>query len=140
MDKDEALRDHLLQLLKGESAHVSLEAVLRDFPIENINKQIDGSHTAWELLEHLRIAQWDILDFATNPGYKEMSWPDDYWPKDRGTKNGWKESVKQVLDDLESIRNLVADKNTDLFARIPNGNGQTILREVLLVADHNAYH
>ena len=140
MDKDKALRDHLLQLLEGESAHVSLEAVLRDFPIENINKQIDGSHTAWELLEHIRIAQWDILDFSTNPGYKEISWPDDYWPKEPGTKASWNGSVKRVLDDLQSVRDLVADKNTDLFATIPHGNGQTILREVLLVADHNAYH
>jgi len=140
MDKDKALREHVLELLDGASAHISLESVLSDFPIEKINRRIGESHSAWQLLEHIRIAQWDILDFSTNPEYKEMAWPDDYWPKKAGTPESWKESVRQVLDDLQSMRGLVANKKTDLFAKIPHGSGQTILREAMLVADHNAYH
>ena len=140
MDTDKALREHLLELLDGESAHISLESVLNDFPIENINKRGGGVHTAWQLLEHLRLAQWDILDFSTNPDYEEKTFPDDYWPKDEGTIEGWNASVKQVLADLRSMRDLVADDDTDLFATIPHGSGQTILREAMLVADHNAYH
>jgi hypothetical protein len=141
MEHDKALREHLLELLKGESAHISLEAAVSDFPHEHINTRIDGSpHTAWQLLEHIRIAQWDILDFSTNADYEEMKWPDDYWPKDEGTAEGWNESVKQTLDDLQSMRDLVADESTDLFAKIPHGSGQTILREAMLIADHNAYH
>jgi len=141
MDQIKALREHLLELLKGESAHISLEAAVSDFPVEHINARVDGSpHTAWQLLEHIRIAQWDILDFSTNSDYKEMKWPDDYWPKEEGTPKGWNESVQQTLSDLQSMRELVADEETDLFAKIPHGTGQTILRETLLIADHNAYH
>ena len=141
MDQSQALREHLLELLKGESAHISLEATVSDFPGEHINAQVDGSpHTAWQLLEHIRVAQSDILDFSTNSDYKEMKWPDDYWPKDEGTPESWNESVQQTLGDLQSMRELVADEETDLFARIPHGTGQTILREALLIADHNAYH
>jgi len=141
MDQSQVLREHLLELLKGESAHVSLEAAVTDFPGEHINARVDGSpHTAWQLLEHIRVAQWDILDFSTNSDYKEMKWPDDYWPKDEGTPDSWNESVQQTLGVLQSMRDLVADEETDLFARIPHGTGQTILREALLIADHNAYH
>ena len=140
MDKDKALRKHILELLNGESAHISLESVLSDFPIENINKRIGGLHTAWQLLEHMRLAQWDILDFSVNPEYKEMTFPDDYWPKEDGTPEKWQQSVKQTLDDLQAMRDLVANANTDLYAKIPHGSGQTILREAMLVADHNAYH
>ena len=141
MDQIQALREHLLEMLKGESAHISLEAAVSDFPVEHINARVDGSpHTAWQLLEHIRIAQWDILDFSTNSDYKEMKWPDDYWPNEEGTPKGWNESVQQTLGDLQSMRDLVADEETDLFAKIPHGTGQTILRETLLIADHNAYH
>ena len=140
MDNDNAVRKHLLELLDGESAHISLEQVLVDFPIENINRRIEGSHTAWQLLEHIRLAQWDILDFCVNADYKEMTFPDDYWPKKDGTTESWKKSAEQTLADLQAMRDLVADKNTDLFATIPHGTGQTILREALLVGDHNAYH
>ena len=141
MDKDKALRDHLIELLDGRAAHIDLKSGLKDFPLKHINTLVDGSpHTAWQLLEHIRIAQWDILDFSRNPNYKEMNFPDDYWPKDEGTPEKWRQSVKQVLNDLEEMRDLVTDKNTDLYAKIPHGDGQTILREALLVADHNAYH
>lgn len=141
MDKDKAIREHVLELLEGKSAHIDTESGLDGFPLDKINKNVDGSpHTAWQLLEHIRIAQWDILDFSRNPNYKEMKWPDDYWPKEHGTSDRWNESVKLVLKELQEIRDLVADDKTDLFAKIPWGSGQTILREALLIADHNAYH
>ena len=141
MEHDNALRGHVLEMLKGESAHISLEAAISDFPVEHVNTQINNSpHTAWQLLEHIRIAQWDILNFSTNADYEEMKWPDDYWPKDEGTAENWNASVQQTLDDLKSMRDLVADEKTDLFAKIAHGSGQTILREAMLIADHNAYH
>ena len=141
MDNQKQLREHVLELLEGKSAHIDVESALKGFPTEKINTRIEKSpHTAWELLEHLRIAQWDILDFSQNPNYKEMRWPDDFWPKGEGKANTWKISVKQVFDDLQSMRDLISDKKTDLYAKIPWGDGQTVLREALLVADHNAYH
>ena len=141
MNEQIQLREHLIELLDGKSAHIDLESALKNFPVERINDKPSGSpHSAWQLLEHIRIAQWDILDFSTNPDYKEMKWPDDYWPKDEGTAEAWESSVKQTLDDLQKMRDLVSDEKTDLFAKIPHGSGQTILREALLVADHNAYH
>ena len=138
---DGDVRSHVLELLEGRSAHIDLESGLKDFPIERINDKPAGlPYTAWQLLEHVRIAQWDILDFSRNPNYKEMKWPDDYWPKDEGTSKKWKESLKQVLSDLQEMRELVQDESTDLFGKIPHGDGQTILREAMLIADHNAYH
>jgi hypothetical protein len=138
---DGGARSHVLELLEGRSAHIDLESGLKDFPIERINDKPAGlPYTAWQLLEHIRIAQWDILDFSRNPNYKEMKWPDDYWPKDEGTSKKWKESLKQVLSDLQEMRELVQDESTDLFGKIPHGDGQTILREAMLIADHNAYH
>ena len=141
MNNDGQLRKHIIELLEGKSAHIDLESALKDFPSDKINDKPGGSpHSAWQLLEHIRIAQWDILDFCRNPNYKEMKWPDDYWPNDDGTKETWDRSVKQVLDDLQAMHDLVTNEFTDLFAKIPHGSGQTVLREAMLVADHNAYH
>jgi hypothetical protein len=141
MNNQEQLREHLLELLEGKSAHIDTESALEGYPIDKINVRVDGSpHTAWDLLEHIRIAQWDILDFSTNPNYKEMKWPDDYWTEPEGTPESWRRSVDQVLGDLQAMRDLVGDEETDLFAKIQHGSGQTILREALLAADHNAYH
>jgi hypothetical protein len=141
MNNQEQLREHLLELLEGKSAHIDTESALEGYPIDKINVRVDGSpHTAWELLEHIRIAQWDILDFSTNPNYKEMKWPDDYLTEPEGTPESWRRSVDQVLGDLQAMRDLVGDEETDLFAKIQHGSGQTILREALLAADHNAYH
>ena len=141
MEKDKALRRHLHELLVGSSAHIDVESALKDFPLGRINERIPGSpHTPWELLEHIRIAQWDILDFSTNAGYKEMKFPDDYWPKDEADEDDWNRSVEQVLSDLQKMRDLVADPQSDLFRSFDHGSGQTLLREAMLVADHNAYH
>lgn len=141
VSESDVVRLHIIELLDGKSAHLDLESALKDFPLDRINEKPAGSaHSAWQLLEHIRIAQWDIFDFSTNADYKEMKWPDDYWPSDEGTADKWRASLKQTLDDLQAMRELVADDSTDLFAKIPHGSGQTILREAMLVADHNAYH
>jgi hypothetical protein len=141
MSETSEIRAHVLELLDGKSAHIDIESALKDFPLDRINEKPVGSpHSAWQLLEHIRIAQWDIFDFSVNPDYREMTWPDEYWPTDEGTPDKWKASVKQTLDDLRAMCDLVADNKTDLFAKIPHGSGQTILREAMLVSDHNAYH
>src|SRR5215813_11685383 len=117
MDDQKALREHVLELLKGKSAHIDLDSALKDFPLDKINDRVENSpHSAWDLLEHIRLAQWDILDFSTNANYKEMKWPDDYWPKKEGTKQDWKASVKQILKDLKAMQRLVKDKKNNLYA------------------------
>ena len=136
-----ALREHLDEVLRGESAHISLEAALSGFPLEQINARADGApHTAWQLLEHIRIAQWDILEFSRDAEHVSPNFPEGYWPETEGTAASWRHSVGRVLHDLQQMRELVVNDKMDLFAKIPHGSGQTILREALLVADHNAYH
>jgi hypothetical protein len=141
--KNDPLRQHLVNLLTKAEAHVDLESSLKDFPRELHGTKPEGSpHTPWQLLEHIRIAQWDILEFSKNAKHKSPKWPDDYWPKTEtpsDTKT-WDKSVKQVLADLKAMSDLVSNPKHDLFAPIPGGDGQTLLREALLVADHNAYH
>jgi hypothetical protein len=143
MDKHAPLRQHLIDLLKGGNAHASFEDGVRDFPPELRGKRPTGApHSPWEELEHLRITQWDILEFSRDPDHKSPKWPDDYWPKNPEPPDdkAWDGSVHAFTQDLNSMCALVADDATDLYARIPHGEGQTILREALLVADHNAYH
>ncbi|MET0754130.1 MAG: DinB family protein [Pyrinomonadaceae bacterium] len=141
MDTQKNIREHLLELLEGKSAHIALEKVLNEFPIEEINTRLENApHTAWELVEHLRIAQWDIVQFSRDKNHVSPEFPDGYWNKAEATPEDWEKSVKQILDDLQSMRDLITDEKTDLFAKIPHGTGQTVFREALLVADHNAYH
>ena len=141
MDKESTLREHLSELLLGTSAHVDLEGAVADFPMADINTSVAGSpHTAWQLLEHFRIAQSDILEFSRDANHVSPEWPDGYWPAEEGTADKWKASLDRVRQDLQSMIDLVADENTDLYAKIEHGDGQTILKEALLVADHNAYH
>ena len=118
------------------------EAVV-DFPQARMNERFtNGTYSAWGLLEHIRIAQWDILDFIRNPGYKEMDWPDDYWPERgrKATRKEWDETIARFGKDHDELERMVKNPKTDLYSRIPWGDGQTILREILLVSDHNAYH
>jgi hypothetical protein len=143
MSQDQALREHLLHLLKGGGAHVDFESVVADFPAGKAHTKLDRlPYTAWQVLEHMRIGQWDILEFSRNAAHVSPKWPEGYWPaKDVQPDEGaWAASVEQFRADLEEMKALVADAGTDLLARIPHGDGQTILREALLVADHNAYH
>ncbi len=137
------LRAHLLYLLQGGGAHLNIEKALTEFPAEVQGiKPAQAPHTPWQLLEHMRIAQWDILDFCRNSNYQELEFPAGYWPETEAPPNpaAWEKSVKSFHADLKAMQDLVANPATDLFARIPHGERQTILREALLVADHNAYH
>jgi hypothetical protein len=142
-NNDQSLRDHLVELLNSGNAHASFDALIKDLPPKLRGKKPENfPHTAWMLIEHLRIGQWDILEFSRNPKYKPMKWPDDYWPKTEAPPSGeaWEKSVKEFRHDLKTMQDLVADSKTDLFGKIPWGEGQTVLREALLLADHNAYH
>ncbi len=142
-DNDESLRQHVLYLLSGGGAHAKFADVVKGLPPKLRGaRPAKSPHTPWMLLEHLRIAQWDILEFSRNARHVSPQWPAGYWPKTEAPPNptAWSKSVAQFRRDLKAMQKLVADPNTDLFARIPWGDGQTILREALLVADHNAYH
>jgi hypothetical protein len=143
MAKDTSLRTHLVALLKGGQAHVTLEAAIKGLPVALRGKRPKGAeHSPWEILEHLRIAQGDILEFSRDAKHVSPEWPRGYWPKTQAPPNdkAWAKSVRSINADLEAMCALVADESTDLHAPIPHGSGQTILREALLIADHNAYH
>jgi hypothetical protein len=143
MANDKALREHLVQLLEGGNAHADFKTVMKGFPVALHGKTPKGAeHSPWQLLEHLRIAQFDILDFSRNPKYKAMKWPDEYWPATATPPDAkaWDKSMRAFGRDLRAMCALVSDEKTDLFAKIPHGDRQTILHEALLVADHNAYH
>jgi hypothetical protein len=142
-DRDAVLRQHLVELLSGGNAHATFDKAVKNLPVSLRGKRPKGAeHSPWELLEHLRIAQWDILDFTRNPSYQHLPWPEGYWPLSATPPDdkAWDKSVRAFRRDLKAMSDLVADPATDLYAKIPHGNGQTILREALLVADHNAYH
>jgi hypothetical protein len=143
MSHDAALREHVLYLLRGGGAHLDLDAALADLPVEARGAKPSGvPHTPWRLLEHMRIAQWDILEFSRNPHHVSPQFPDGYWPTGNTPPDdrAWDNSVATLRADLQAMCDLVASPATDLFAPIPHGDGQTILREALLIADHNAYH
>ena len=137
------LREHLIYLLKGGGAHLSFDKAIAGLPAELRGTKPPGvPHTPWRLLEHLRIAQWDILEFTRNPRHVSPPWPEGYWPDGDAPpdEGAWDRSVAAFHADLRTMQDLVADPATDLFAPLPHGEGQTALREALLVADHNAYH
>ena len=143
MDQDKALREHLLYVLRGGGAHIDFESVVKDFPVEAVNERIEHlPYTAWAVLEHMRIAQRDILEFSRHAEYVSPKWPEGYWPSEGVAADAaaWQQSVTAFRSDLKEMEDLVDDAATDLLAPIPHGDGQTILREALLVADHNAYH
>src|SRR5882672_8959339 len=140
---DQSLRDHLLSLLRGGSAHLSLTEFVKDFPAAGCGRKIEGlPYTAWQVLEYMRIAQWDILEFCRNPKHVSPKWPEGYWPKpdNLGDEDLWTETIEKFRADLNQVTDMISDPTTDLFATIPHDSGQTVLREALLVADHNAYH
>ncbi|HWW73802.1 MAG TPA: DinB family protein [Pyrinomonadaceae bacterium] len=142
-DKDRQLREHLLYLLRGGGAHVKFEEVVKDFPAELINAKVEGvPYTPWQLLEHMRIAQWDIVEFSRSAAHVSPEWPEGYWPdkSKEASREDWRQSAERFREDLRAMEALLEDAASDLYARIPHGDGQTLLREALLVADHNAYH
>lgn len=137
------LRDELLDLLAGQGAHMPLDEAVADFPEYAINVRAPNvTYTPWQLLEHIRIAQHDIVEYITNRAYLEPSWPEEYWPAPDATTTpaGFAATVAAFQADQQALHDLVADPATDLLATIPGTPGHTILREVRLVADHNAYH
>ena len=143
MDSNKALRDHLLYLLRGGGAHLNFEKAIADLPASlRGGKPANQPHTPWRLVEHMRIAQWDILEFCRNPKHNSPKFPEGYWPRGDAPENdaAWERSIAAFRVDLQAMQDLVANPATDLFARIPHGDGQTVLREALLIADHNAYH
>ncbi len=143
MSEDKALREHLLYLLRGGGAHLNFEQAFAGLPAKLRGARPRGlPFTAWRLLEHMRIAQWDILEFSRDSKHASPEFPEDYWPAGDAPPNAaaWERSINSFRGDRKAMEKLVADPKTDLNARIPHGTGQTILREALLLADHNAYH
>jgi hypothetical protein len=139
----QSLRGHLLYLLRGGGAHADFEVALGDWPVQLVGAKVANfPHTAWMLLEHLRMAQWDILEFSRNRKHVSPKWPEGYWPASEAPRDekAWRASIAAFKKDLRTMQTLVANRKVDLYAKIPWGDGQTILREALLAADHNAYH
>jgi hypothetical protein len=140
---EKSLREHVINLLLGREAHLDWKASFSGIPPKVRGVRPSGlPHSVWELLEHMRLAQWDILEFSRNPKHVSPDWPGGYWPKTSEPPNAkaWDHSLKSFSADLAAMQKLIANPRTDLFARIPHGTGQTILREALLLADHNSYH
>jgi hypothetical protein len=143
MKDDKVLRAHLIDMLGGGNAHLDFQKATANLPVELRGaKPLSLPHTPWRLVEHMRIAQWDILRFSIDPHHTSPEFPDGYWPESDSPPSSaaWDRSLAAFQQDLQAIQNLVGDPNTNLFAPLPHGEGQTILREALLVADHNAYH
>jgi hypothetical protein len=140
---DQALREHLVDLLKGGGAHIGFEDAVAKWPPDLTGVKVAKfPHTAWMLLEHMRMAQYDILEFSRNPKHVSPPWPEGYWPASEAPpdEKAWAASITAFKKDLRTMERLVAEPKVDLLPRIPWGDGQTVLREALLVADHNAYH
>jgi hypothetical protein len=148
MDQNRTLRKELDRLLAGKGAHADFDAAVADFPpgLRGVKPEgplaVNPPHSAWELLEHLRIAQRDMLEFSRNPKHVSPDWPAGYWPKNPAprTAAAWDKSVQAFHRDLAAMRKLVSDSKSDLFTPFPHGDGQTLLREAMQMADHNAYH
>ena len=141
--KSDTLRDLLARILEWEDAHASFDTAVANLPEPMRGRQPEGlPYSAWQLVEHLRITQHDILDFCVNSKYRAMKWPDEYWPKSVGPASGrvWEESITQFRRDRQALQRMARDAAIDLEAVIPHGEGQTYLRELLLAADHAAYH
>ena len=140
---NDPVREQVMNLLRGGQAHVGFDDAVKDFPAKLRGVKPEGAeHTAWELLEHMRIAQADILQFSREAKHVSPKWPEGYWPKSSkpASDAAWKKSIASIKKDLGAMIKLVENPKTDLCAKIPHGSGQNILREALLVADHNAYH
>ena len=140
---NDPVREQIIKLLQGGQAHLTLDDVLKSFPPRLRDLKPAGApHSAWQLVEHLRIAQWDILEFSRNAKHVSPKWPEGYWPSsDRPpTDAAWKKCISAIKRDCRAMQKLVENPRTDLYSKIPHGTGQNILREALLIADHNAYH
>jgi hypothetical protein len=142
MHQDQIIREQLLALLGGK-AHIGFEDAVSDFPLKEINRKLpDGSYTAWHLLDHLRIAQWDIVEYVLNPNHVSPEFPSGYWPKpdETATTEKWKKTIEGIRTDLRRMEKLVTDPKTELLSPLPHDKDCTVYQQALLVADHNAYH
>ena len=142
-DPNAVMREQLVELLKGKGAHLSFDEAIAGLPEKMRAVTPPGvPHTVWRLVEHMRIAQWDILQFSKDGRHKSPKWPEGYWPDGDGPRDArqWNKTVKQFNADLKEMMRMVENKKIDLLAPIPGGQGQTVFREAILVADHNSYH
>ena len=142
-ESDSHLREQLRALLQGGQAHMTFDEAVADFPRASMNARAPHmSYTPWHLLEHLRIAQWDILEFIRNPQHVSPPWPEGFWPAadSQADEAAWEQTLASFRADLAALQQTAADPGVDLYAPLPHGSGQNILREILLVADHNAFH
>ena len=143
MKSDDIVRAQLLALLQGGQAHMSFDQAVSDFPLAHINtRPPDTPYTLWHLLEHMRLAQWDILEFIRNPDHVSPEWPVGYWPNPRqeAAASQWHQTIEEFRSDLRTLEEMVENPEVDLYADLPHAAGYNILREILLVSDHNAYH
>ena len=143
MAHDKEIRRQLLALLHGSNAHMNFDEVVDEFPMEHINRKASNDpYSPWHILEHMRIAQWDILEFIRNPNHISPTWPEEYFPapKEKADESRWLQTLHDFRGDLRALEELAADPGIELFAPIPHAREYTIFREILLVADHNAYH
>ena len=143
MKQDEVIREQLVALLRGGNAHMSFDQAVANFPMDQINTQPPGlPYTPWRLLEHIRLAQRDILDFVRDPAYVSPEWPEGYWPPqgEEADEARWRQTIEEFLADRREMEKIVASPDTDLSASMPQGQRYNVLREVLVAADHNAYH
>jgi hypothetical protein len=143
MNPDKVVRAELLHLLRGGNAHMTFDQAVANFPMDKINSRPPRTdYTPWHLLEHIRIAQWDVLEFIENPDHISPPWPDGYWPaiEAQADESDWNETIESFREDLQSLQDIVSIPNTDLYAPIPHATNYTIFREMLVVSDHTAYH
>ncbi len=143
MDSDTLVREQLRELLEGGNAHMTFDEAVANFPREYTNSKAPNvPYTPWHLLEHIRLAQWDIIEFIRNPHYVSPPWPEGFWPAEDAQADdvAWEKTIASYRAGLQSLLEMVADPTVNLYAPIPHGDGQSILREILVVSDHNAYH
>ena len=140
---DHILRKQLIPFLRGQGAHADFASAVKDFPTEHYATRPTGCpHSAWQLVQHIRFTLHDLLDFCTNSNYTAPAWPADYWPKDAAppSAEAWREAITAVQQDIEAFEHLTGDPASNLYAEIPWGDGQNLLREILLAIDHTSYH
>ncbi len=143
MPDDTVLRQQVLALLRGGNAHMPFDDAVADFPLDRINERPPNvSYSPWDLLEHIRITQWDILEFTRDPNHVSPSWPEGHWPPpgEQADPLKWQATINSIRGDLRAFEGIVQDSAIDLTADIPHAPGYTVLREALVIADHNAYH
>ncbi|MDX1673057.1 MAG: DinB family protein [Balneolaceae bacterium] len=143
MHDQSKVREHLLEQLRGKNAHIDLQRAVKDIPFKDIGRRPQGlPYSVWEQVEHIRISQYDIVQFSLDPEYDSPSWPEGYWPANASppSQERWEEALQAIEEDHRRMIELVEDSDNDLFKPFPHGDGQTLFREAMLIVDHNAYH